>query len=94
MDHDGLFKELLRARFADFIELFLPEVFAYLEVDSIKFVGEESHSKVAGSKRRLVDLLVEARFKGQATYFLIHTEVQAHKQGWSDKRMFYRDQEK
>jgi predicted transposase/invertase (TIGR01784 family) len=89
VDHDQLFKELLRACFADFIELFLPEVSQYLDVNSIEFIEQESSSEITGGEKRSVDLLVKARFKGRFTYFLIHVEVQAQKKNWSGKRMFY-----
>lgn len=36
IDHARLFKELLTTFFVEFLELFLPEVLAYLERDSIQ----------------------------------------------------------
>ena len=89
MDHDFLFKELLRECFTDFIELFLPEVMQYLDTASIEFVEQERKSEITRRDKRAVDLLVKARFKGQLTYFLIHVEAQAQKKGWSGKRMFF-----
>ncbi len=89
MDHDRFFKELLRVCFADFLDLFLPEVLRYLDVKSLEFIEQESFSEITESQKRSVDLLVKARFRGQPTYFLIHVEVQADKRGWSGKRMFY-----
>ncbi len=89
MDHDQLFKELLRACFVDFIELFLPAVRDYLDVSSIEFIEQESHSEITARQKRSVDVLVKARFRGRMTCFLIHVEVQAQKQGWSSKRMFF-----
>ncbi len=89
MDHDQLFKELLRVCFVDFLELFLPEVLRYLDTQSLEFVEQESFSEITEGRKRSVDLLVKARFRGQPTYFLIHVEIQADKRGWSGKRMFY-----
>lgn len=89
MDHDQLFKELLHAVFIDFLELFLPNVLKYLDVNSIEFVEQESFSEITERDKRSVDLLIKARFKGRLTYFLIHIEVQARKKGWSPRRMFY-----
>ncbi len=88
VDHDRLFKELLRVCFADFIELFLPEVFAYLDPASISFIDKETHSPLLGRAKRTGDLLVKARFKGRMTYFLIHVEVQSQRRNWSSRRMF------
>jgi len=89
MDHDQLFKELLRVCFVDFLELFLPEVLRYLDTQSLEFIEQESFSEITESRKRSVDLLVKARFRGQSAYFLIHVEIQADKRGWSGKRMFY-----
>lgn len=89
MDHDFLFKELLRECFTDFLELFLPDVLPYLDTSSIEFVEQERKSEITRGKKRAVDLLVKARFKGRLTYFLIHVEAQAQKKGWSGKRMFF-----
>lgn len=89
MDHDYLFKELLRACFTDFIELFLPEVMQYLDTSKLEFVEQERKSEITRLQKRAVDLLVKARFKGRLTYFLIHVEAQAQKKGWSSKRMFF-----
>jgi hypothetical protein len=89
VDHDRLFKDLLRVCFVDFLELFLPEVVRYLDVKSLEFIEQESFSAITERRKSSVDLLVKARFRGQPTYFLIHVEAQADKRGWSSKRMFY-----
>ncbi|MGH9844874.1 MAG: hypothetical protein ACREEM_39660 [Blastocatellia bacterium] len=85
MDHDQLFKELLRACFVDFLDLFLPQVLAYLDVNTIEFIEQESHSEITAHRKRSVDVLVKARFRGRMTCFLIHVEVQAQKRNWSPK---------
>src|SRR4051794_31643072 len=77
MDHDRLFKELLRTFFVEFIDLFLPEVAAYLDPTSIEFLDKEVFTDVTAGERHEVDLLVKCRFKGQPAYFLIHVEMQA-----------------
>ena len=41
MDHDRLFKELLTAFFADFLDLFLPKMVAYLDRTAIEFLDKE-----------------------------------------------------
>ena len=40
MDHDRLFKQLLREFFTDFLELFLPEVAGYIEPGSVEFLDK------------------------------------------------------
>lgn len=89
MDHDQLFKEVLRVCLVDFLELFLPEVVRYLDVNSLELIEQESFGEITGRRKRAVDLLVKARFRGQGVYFLIHIEVQSDRRGWSAKRMFY-----
>jgi hypothetical protein len=41
MDHDRLFKQLLTTFFAEFVELFLPEISGYLDRDSIHFLDKK-----------------------------------------------------
>jgi hypothetical protein len=89
VDHDQLFKELLRVCFVDFLALFLPKVLKYLDTSSIEFIEQETFSDITQREKSVVDLLVKARFKGKLTYFLIHVEAQSDKRYWSGKRMFY-----
>jgi hypothetical protein len=42
----------------DFLELFLPEVLRYLDVDSLEFIEQESFSEITEGRKRSVDLLV------------------------------------
>ncbi len=52
MDHDPLFKELLRTFFIEFIELFLPEVASYLDPGAIEFLDKEMFSDLGLNLRR------------------------------------------
>ncbi len=88
IDHDGLFKELLRVCFVDFLEAFAPQVLEYLDVTSVEFVDKEYFSPVARSKKRAVDLVVKARFKGKPTHFLIHIEVESSPRAAFRRRFF------
>lgn len=88
IDHDQLFKELLRACFAEFIKAFLPEVYVYLDTRSLEFIEQESVDETTQHEKLAVDILVKARFKGELTCFLIHVEAQASKKHWSGRRMF------
>lgn len=88
MDHDRLFKELLTTFFVEFVELFLPDVYAYLDRDSIEFLDKEVFTDVTAGERHEVDLVVKARFRGQETFFLIHVEHQSTPQAWFPKRLF------
>ncbi len=57
IDHDRLFKELLTTFFWEFIELFLPEVAAYLDRESITFMDKEIFTDVTAGERYEADLL-------------------------------------
>lgn len=88
MNHDRLFKELLTSFFVEFVQLFLPDVAAYLDPNSLEFLDKEVFTDVTAGKKHEVDLLVKARFQGQETFFLVHVENQSKTQADFPKRMF------
>ncbi|MBD1924952.1 DUF4351 domain-containing protein [Trichocoleus sp. FACHB-90] len=88
IDHDRLFKELLTEFFTEFLELFFPEMVAYLEPNSISFEPNEIYTDVTAGEKYEADLLVKARFRQQESYFLIHLEHQAQPQADFGRRMF------
>ncbi len=75
--HDRLFKELLSTFLYEFLELFLPDLAASLDRDSIEFLDKEMFTELAEGERREADLVVKARFKGEEVFFIIHLEHQA-----------------
>jgi hypothetical protein len=89
MDHDRLFKELLSVFFFDFVDLFLPDVSAYIDKD---FGFHPMNSELLNDERpgaiRSVDLLMRVKFRGEETCFLIHVENQASARSDFPKRMF------
>jgi len=88
MDHDRLFKELLRTFFIEFIELFLPKVAAFIERDSLEFLDKEVFTDVTAGDRHEVDLLAKVRFRGRPAFFLIHVETQSRPHADFAARMF------
>ncbi|MBE9226683.1 DUF4351 domain-containing protein [Phormidium sp. LEGE 05292] len=88
IDHDRLFKELLTTFFFEFIELFFPEVAAYLERDSLTFLDKEIFTDVTAGEQYEADLVAKVRFRGEESFFLIHTEHQSEARGDFSKRMF------
>ena len=88
IDHDRLFKELLSTFLVEFIELFLPEMMAYLEPDSVIFLDKEVFTDVTAGDHYETDLLAQVQFKGKPSFFLIHIENQASNQIAFSKRMF------
>ena len=51
IDHDRLFKELLRTFFLEFLDAFVPEVLKYLDASSIEFLDKEFFTDLAGGDR-------------------------------------------
>ncbi len=88
IDHDRLFEELLKTFFVEFVELFLPEVYAYLEPDSVVFLDKEIFIDVTSGESYEVDLVAKARVRGQESFFLIHVEHQAQPQTEFGRRLF------
>ncbi len=88
MDHDRLFKELLTVFFVEFVQLFLPDVVAYLDPASIEFLDKEVFTDVTAGEKHEVDLLVKARFQGEEAFFLVHVENQSKTQSDFPERMF------
>ncbi len=76
IDSDALFKLLLSTCFTEFIELFFPEMQAYLDDRSIEFLDKEFFTEIADDKRREADLVVKARFLDQDSFFIINIENQ------------------
>ena len=59
MDHDQLFKAVLMAQLAAFLELFFPELAAQFVLTSTRFVDKELFSAPPMGPGREVDLLAE-----------------------------------
>ncbi len=88
IDHDRLFKELLSTFFVEFLELFLPQVIAYLEPNSITILDKEIFTDVPAGEQYEADLVVKFQFREQESFFLIHVENQAQPQSNFGRRMF------
>ncbi len=88
IDHDRLFKTLLTTFFVDFVALFLPEVSARMEPDSLEFLSQEIFTDIHSGEKHIVDVLVKVRLQGEETCLLIHVENQASSQAEFARRMF------
>jgi hypothetical protein len=69
--HDHLFKEVLGQFFSEFIDLFFPDIAAFLDRDSIQFEPLEVFPDLLKGKANTTDLIVKAKFLGTDTYFII-----------------------
>src|SRR5580704_13718856 len=88
IDHDRLFKELIGTFFVDFLDLFIPDVRAYVEVGSIELVDKEIFVDVTSGERLEPDLVAKVRFKGLPAFFIIHVESQNQFQKTFGRRLF------
>ena len=88
IDHDRIFKELIRTFFVEFLELFFPELHAELDADSLEFLDKEVFTDVTEGEKHEADLIVKARLRGQEAYFLIHIEAQSEWRSFFPRRMF------
>lgn len=63
IDHDGLFKKLLKNFFPEFIELFFPDISNYWQRDSLQFLPQEIITDIIDGEKKIVDTLVQALFQ-------------------------------
>ncbi len=87
MDHDALFKMLLRrpAVLRGFFEAFIPDVAEFIDHSVLEFVDKERLT--VDGRKRTGDLLIKTRFRGEAAGFLIHLEHQAQPDPGLPRRM-------
>lgn len=77
LGHDQLFKQLLRAFFADFLRLFDPETAAALNLNTLDFRDTEAFTDLPQGERRTADLVVQVQtVAGAPRLVLIHVEIQ------------------
>jgi hypothetical protein len=88
IDHDRLFKELLTTFFVEFVEAFLPDVYAYLEPESIAFLDKEVFTDITEGRKYESDIVVQAKFQGKDAFFLLIVENQSSAQSEFPERMF------
>ena len=88
IDHGRLIKELISTFFLEFVDLFLPKVGAYLNRNSILFLDKELFTDVTSGERHQADLVIKAQFRGRDSFFLIHIEHQARREGEFGRRLF------
>jgi len=85
--HDQIFKELINNFFAEFLEVFFPEVHADIDFESIKPLSEELFTDLLKGENRRVDIVIEAKLKNQDTLIIIHVEPQSTYQKDFHQRM-------
>ncbi|MEC0332527.1 Rpn family recombination-promoting nuclease/putative transposase [Paenibacillus macerans] len=86
--HDEAFKKLLQTFFAEFIELFFPELDKLLDHRHTRFLMQELLVDIVGEEKRTLDLLLETRYLELDAYILIHIEPQSYRENDFHERMF------
>ncbi|MBL8149661.1 MAG: DUF4351 domain-containing protein, partial [Blastocatellia bacterium] len=89
INHDAIFKELLKTFFIEFIEAFVPDVDKYLDKSSIEFLDKEAFTTTFNGSKYACDLLVKAKFKSEDVYFVIHVDNQNDSRKIFPSRMFW-----
>ncbi|GAB3049819.1 Rpn family recombination-promoting nuclease/putative transposase [Virgibacillus ainsalahensis] len=87
--HDQLFKELINTFFAEFLEVFFPEVHSHIDFSSIKLLSSEMFTDMIEGESRHADIVIEANLKGQDTLIIIHVEPQSFSQPNFHERMYH-----
>ncbi len=88
IDHDGAFKMLLTAFFAEFLELFAPALAAQLDSNDLTFLATESFVDLIDPDRRTADMVIQTRLRSRRATILIHLEHQAQHDPTLAQRMF------
>ncbi|WHY81797.1 transposase [Siminovitchia fortis] len=88
LDHDRLFKLLIETFFEEFIMLFLPDAFEAIDFSDITFLNQEIFTDLMEGEKKVVDLLVKTRLRGEDSIILIHVEPQSYYQENFNERMF------
>ena len=88
INHDQLFKELLTTFFVEFLDLFFPAVVEYLDPDSISFVDKELFTNITSGRKKILDIVALAKFRGEDSTFLIHVENESSSKADFNRRFF------
>lgn len=87
--HDGLWKELLRTFFSEFLELVVPQIVVTLETEKRRFLEQEAFTDFKDGSHARMDLVAEVPARGQpGRLVVVHIEVQRDFGVSMDKRVF------
>jgi hypothetical protein len=59
IDHDQLFKKLLKTFFVEFLELFAPDLASYVEPSSLEFLPQEYFTDLQSGEQKVMDLVAK-----------------------------------
>ena len=87
--HDQLFKELLHAFFAEFLDLFAPDLAAQVDRGAIEFLDRECFSDLTAGNFLEPDVIARVKLRGAESWILVHLEHQAQPQAEFTRRIFH-----
>jgi predicted transposase/invertase (TIGR01784 family) len=73
----------------EFLELFVPELAALVEPDSLRFLQQEYFTDLLAGEKKIIDLLAEVKLRGQDATIVIHFEAQSSSESDFNRRLFY-----
>jgi hypothetical protein len=79
VSHDQLFKDVLRAFFPQFLQIFFPTIAADIDLDRVSFRESEIFTDVPEGERRTADMVAEVRSQISEALVLLHTEFQGRR---------------
>ncbi|MEZ4630628.1 MAG: hypothetical protein R2880_07970 [Deinococcales bacterium] len=94
IDHDQIFKTLLKTFFLEFVELFFPDIAQHIDTNSLEPISlnQQLFTTIFDGDKFETDLIMQVKFLEGAPHegakFLIHIEHQSTSQADFPKRMF------
>jgi hypothetical protein len=89
MNHDQLFKELLREFLPEFMALFFPDIAARLDFTRVEFLDKENFTDFPDGAVREADVVAQVYTRdGDPEILLIHIEVESRRRGIFGERFW------
>ncbi|WP_083910700.1 Rpn family recombination-promoting nuclease/putative transposase [Salsuginibacillus kocurii] len=90
MPHDQqLFKQLLTTYFTEFLDAFFPAALEHIDTTHLTFLEQEIFTDIVNQDKRVVDLLVETKIKGEDGLIIVYVEAQSAPEANFHQRMFH-----
>lgn len=88
MNHDPLYKELIKTFFEEFLEVFFPDVHEAVDFHAVKLISEEVYTDVLKGAARQLDIVVETKLRNTDGVIIVHIEPQSYVETDFHERMF------
>src|SRR5699024_9720107 len=88
IDHDQLFKKLIKTFFKEFLEAFFPNIYHQIDFTKVTYLSEEVFTNSYDGDKKVLDLVVEVKWRETDALVIVHIEPQSYYQSDFNKRMF------